>query len=137
MDDRREVISDCDAMIRSMDPQVVPGTYVFATVDQHESVPDGVNVFSTVWETEGLSVVVASEDANRFGLANPVELGWITLTVNSSLEGVGLTAAVSAVLAEHEIACNVVAGHHHDHLLVAANRVSDAVALLAELAAQR
>jgi hypothetical protein len=137
VDDRHEVISDCDAMIRSMDPQVVPGTYVFATVAQHESLPDGVNVFSTVWESEGLSVVVASEDANRFGLTNPVKLGWITLTVNSSLEGVGLTAAVSSVLAGHEIACNVVAGHHHDHLLVPANRVSDAIALLTELAAQR
>ena len=47
-----------------------------------------------------------------------MEFAWLTLSIQSSLEAVGLTAAVSARLAERDIACNVLAGYHHDHLLV-------------------
>ena len=137
MDDQPQVISDRDEMVRSMDPQVVSGIFVFATVSQVESVPDDVGVYSTVREAEGLSVVIAYDDAPRFGLTEPVKLAWITLTVNSSLKGVGLTAAVSGVLAEHGVACNVIAGHHHDHLLVPVDEVDAAIQLLKTLADQR
>ena len=56
--DQPQVISDRNEMVRSMDPQVVPGIFVFATVPQIESVPDDVGVYSTVREAEGLSVVI-------------------------------------------------------------------------------
>jgi hypothetical protein len=60
---------------------------------------------------------------------------WITLTVHSDLQSVGLTAAVSAALAEAEISCNVVAGVHHDHLFVPVARAEEAVAVLKRLMA--
>ena len=42
----------------------------------------------------------------------------ITLAVDSSLEAVGLTAAVAKALGDAGIPCNVVAAMHHDHLFV-------------------
>lgn len=42
----------------------------------------------------------------------------MTLQVYSALEGVGLTAAVSQTLAEHDIPCNIVAAFQHDHVFV-------------------
>jgi hypothetical protein len=58
----------------------------------------------------------------------------ITLTVHSALEGVGLTAAVSGALAEQGIACNVVAGFHHDHLFVPWERREEALGVLRKVA---
>jgi hypothetical protein len=40
------------------------------------------------------------------------------LTVHSSLEAVGLTAAVARKLALHGISANVVAAYYHDHIFV-------------------
>ena len=58
----------------------------------------------------------------------------ITLRIHSSLAAVGLTAAVSAALAQAGISANMVAGYHHDHILLAA---ADAVRALAVLEALR
>ena len=69
--------------------------------------------------------------AERAGQPVVVRLAWLTLTVHSSLEAIGLTAAVSARLADEGIACNVLAGYHHDHLLVPVERADDAVRALA------
>ena len=54
--------------------------------------------------------------------------------VHSALNAVGLTATVAQTLASRSISCNVVAGYHHDHLFVQADRQAEAVALLKELA---
>jgi hypothetical protein len=46
-----------------------------------------------------------------------------------------LTAAVAGALAERGIACNVVAGFHHDHLFVPWGRRDEALVLLQRLSA--
>lgn len=47
---------------------------------------------------------------------------------------VGLTATVSTALAERGLSCNVIAGYHHDHLLVPAHQAETALGLLEGLA---
>lgn len=47
--------------------------------------------------------------------------------LNSAPAAVGLTAAVSTVLAEANISCDVVAGYPHDHLVVPIERLDDAI----------
>jgi hypothetical protein len=79
-------------------------------------------------------LVLRRADADAAGLRYDTVFTWITLRVHSSLEAVGLTAAFSRVLADADIACNVLAGYHHDHLLVPIDRADDAVDLLRRLA---
>lgn len=107
-------ISDLDQMIHSMEPVHRPGAFVFVGVD----LPPDVVVEAGVREAEGPSAVITQQDADRLGLAYDFVASWITLTVFSSLSAVGLTAAVSRALADHGIACNVIAGLRHDHVLV-------------------
>ncbi|MFL0711957.1 MAG: ACT domain-containing protein [Microcella pacifica] len=60
----------------------------------------------------------------------------MTLRVHSSLDAVGLTAAVAAALTENGISCNVMAGAFHDHLFVPAARLEDALVALKQLSAR-
>lgn len=123
---------DLEGLLRHIEPEERPGSYVFGTVDGPSGVR-GVEVLASVVEQEGLSVLISREDADRVGLPHDYVAGWITLRVHSALDMVGLTAAVSRSLADEGISCNVVAGHHHDHLLVPLPRVPDALAVLRAL----
>jgi hypothetical protein len=73
-------------------------------------------------------------DADAAGLPYDFVACWITLTVHSDLEAVGLTAAFATALGERGISCNVIAGLHHDHLLVPVERKDDALKALRRLA---
>ncbi len=88
---------------------------------------------ATIVEAEGTTVVLSVEEARHRGWPVEFEAAWLTLEVHSALDAVGLTAAFSEALAERDIPCNVLAGYHHDHLLVPVDRADDAVDALASL----
>lgn len=96
--------------------------------------PLGGGIMAAVREAEGLTVVMPRADADSAGLPYDFVGAWITLEVHSSLEAVGLTAAVGAALTEAKISCNVLAGFHHDHLLVPVADADRALEVLHELA---
>ena len=112
-----------------MDPVRIPGEFVFTT----GAAPAPATLYATIREAEGLTSVLDRFEADRLGLDYDYVAGWITLQVPSDLAVVGLTAAVSSALAEVGISCNVLAGFHHDHLLVPIGDVERAVAVLREL----
>jgi uncharacterized protein len=114
---------DLAALLATMEPLVRPGEFVYAVGEV-----DGAEAL--VREQEGVSVVLERGRADELGLAYDFVAAWITLSVHSALEAVGLTAAVAAALTEAGISCNVIAGYHHDHLLVPADRADEAVAVL-------
>jgi uncharacterized protein len=118
------------ALLSSMSPTALEGYFVFVSVPE---APPNADVLATVREPEGLSVVLPQAHADRLGLTYDFVAGWITLRVHSALDAVGLTAAVSAALAHAGISCNVIAGYHHDHLLVPADRLADSMAILRSL----
>jgi uncharacterized protein len=124
--------TDLAQLLRTLEPVLRDGEFVYATVVE---VPAGVPVEATVREPEGLTIVVRRDAADIHGIRYDYVAAWITLTVHSSLEAVGLTAAFATALSREGISCNVLAGHHHDHILVAtadAERAMDVLHGLAE-----
>lgn len=113
-------VSNLAGMLAGMAPVLDARRYDFALVDG--AAP--ADVFALIREHEGLTAIVPDEQG---GFAR------ITLMVHSALEGVGLTAAVSGALADAGIACNVVAGFHHDHLFVPWDRRDEALDVLQRL----
>ncbi|WBU37067.1 ACT domain-containing protein [Homoserinibacter sp. YIM 151385] len=120
-------------IMRSLEPQVRQGEVVFAIGD---GLPPEVEVLASVREPEGLSVVMSRAEADARGISYDFVGAWITLSVDSALDLVGLTAAVSGALANASIPCNVIAGLRHDHLVVPVHRADDALTILRRLAAQ-
>jgi hypothetical protein len=118
-------------LLRGLDPQLRPGRFVFASLS---SIPNGLEPVATVLEPEGMSLVLSADRAENMGLRCEFVAAMITLRVHSALDAVGLTAAVSSALADAGIACNVVAGYHHDHLFVPHERGEEAIAILTALA---
>ncbi len=128
-------ISDLDTLVASMEPTVREGRFVFVTVAASRAA--SLPAEATVREDEGVTVVLAQDDADACGLAYDFVAGWITRQVHSALHAVGLTATFSAALADAGISANVLAGHHHDHLLVPIDDVPRALVVLGELSASR
>lgn len=119
-------VSDAAQMIAQMQPVRVPGRWAFRTVSEQE-LTALTNVKAMFREAEGISVLVPADDSEA-------AMAQITLQVFSDLDGVGLTAAVSATLAKANIPCNVVAATLHDHIFVPETVADRAVALLKERA---
>jgi len=121
------------------------GVHVHPDVVTYVTVPDGANlrdvvgdagleaVIATVREPEGLSLLLPTEVADD--LCGVVRSGFrsrlVSLLATTPLDGVGLTAAVSGLLAEAGIPCNMIAGHCHDHLVVPESDVSAVLEILA------
>ncbi len=106
-----------DILLKTLKPWLNAGDYVFCTIDDITkiNIADIVLVFT---EDEGNTIIVKRELADRLSLSYSFIAAWITLTVHSSLEAVGLTAAFSQALALEGIGCNVVAAYYHDHIFV-------------------
>jgi uncharacterized protein len=119
-------ITDLTELLRTMHPELHEGVYVFASLPVGSD-PSSLEPLATFREKEGLSVIVPEADALRAGLSVLFRAAWISLTVHSDLQVVGLTAAFAAALAEGGISCNVVAGAFHDHLFVPVDRAQEAL----------
>ena len=89
-----------------------------------------------VTEPEGLSLVLERSQAEHYNLRYDGVFRCITLGVHSSLNSVGLTAAVSTELASHQISANLIAGTYHDHILVPAADAERALKVLHKLSAE-
>lgn len=125
--------TDLTILLANLEPVLSTQRYVFHLGGQ---VLDGLDPrapWATICEEEGTTYILSTEQADSIGLAYRDQWARITLRIHSSLHAVGLTAAVSSVLATNGISANMVAGYFHDHLFVPVEHAMRALGLLKEL----
>ena len=124
---------DLNVIFKNMKPILHDGEYVFCHVpDQYPvSLHDIISYFK---EGEGITIILSKTIADQFKLPYSFVSAWITLTVHSSLQAVGLTAAFSNALAFAGISCNVVAAYFHDHIFVDIKNAQNAMGVLLTMA---
>ena len=124
-------LTDLQEMLKTLEPTQRAGEFVFVAVDA--IVARRLPAEAMIVEEEAVTVVLRRSDADAACLRYEYVAAWITLGVQSALESVGLTAAVSAALAEAGISCNMLAGYSHDHMLVPIEQAERAIFALRAL----
>lgn len=122
-------------LLATMDPQLQAGEFVFCTIPTLK-LPDYLLLqpIAICREPEGTTLVLPVDAAQKAKLPVRGVYRQIILMVHSSLEAVGLTAAIATRLAAHGLSANVIAGYYHDHIFVAKDKAEKAVSVLKELA---
>jgi hypothetical protein len=128
--------TDLAKLLQHMRPERNTGDYVFCLMDSFEQAA-ALGPVGMFQEKEGVTVIVSRDQADAMSLSYSLVCAWITLTVHSALEAVGLTAAVSKALADENISCNMVAAYYHDHLFVPAEDGERAMKALLALTANQ
>ena len=125
-------INDLNTLLASMSPELQPGVFIYASVPFDTDL-SGVTPIATVREREGLTIIAEESEALTAGIEPMFRAAWITLTVHSDLQAVGLTAAFAAALGKANVSCNVVAAAYHDHVFVPIESADTAMAALQQL----
>ena len=102
---------------KNIKPKLNEGEYVFCSVDNIEKL-DIKNLVGSFKENEGYTIILSKKEATSLGFTYSFVAAWITLSITSSLESVGLTSSFSNALTQEGISCNVIAGYFHDHIFV-------------------
>ncbi len=121
-----------DILLKTMKPKLNEGEFVFCTINDLSAVGvDDVLMFFK--ESEAITIIVKKELADTLRLEYSFISSWITLTVHSSLEAIGLTAAFSKALSNNGISCNVIAAFYYDHIFVDKRDAEKAMEVLSKL----
>lgn len=128
--------TNLEILISDMKPTLNEGLYVFTSVTNLKEIPLE-QVFGSLIEEEGISLILRKEDADSLGLAYEYIASWITLKVHSALKAIGFTAAFSGELARNGISCNIMAGYYHDHIFVEAKDADRALRILKNMGKEK
>lgn len=118
-------------LLAGLSPALAAAPRVLQVLPHDAPVPPGALLVFR--EAEGTTVITEA-DAAADAAGDAPRWAQVTLQVHSSLEAVGMMAAVSGALARAGIPCNVVSAYYHDHLFVPWARRNDALAALHTLA---
>jgi hypothetical protein len=124
--------TDLNKLLKTMHPTLNDGDYVFCLMPAAQIIDPSL-IIGSFKEKEGLTIILDKNIADGLNLNYSYIAAWITLTVHSSLEGVGFTAAFSNALSKAGIGCNVVAAYYHDHIFVAKKDAEKAMLVLQKL----
>tara|TARA_R110000782_G_scaffold35382_6_gene84651 strand:- start:362 stop:757 length:396 start_codon:yes stop_codon:yes gene_type:complete len=124
-------VTDLSVLLRSLKPNLNVGSYVFVSLKDISKI-SREDILFEFKEAEGITIILSKEKADNYNLNYEFIASWITLTVHSALDAVGLTAAVSTALTKHNISCNVIAAFYHDHIFVSTKDTEKAMEVLGE-----
>jgi len=120
-------------LLSSMTPKLLEEEFVFCNVlNGKYGDYSALSPIATFMEYEGLTLVLNKSNADKAKLSYESIFKCIALQIHSSLDAVGLTAAVSSKLAEKGISANVIAAYYHDHIFVPSNKARLAMEALNE-----
>lgn len=127
-------ITNLNTLLSSMEPQLQKEEYIFCTFPNAE-ITDKLYLKPRCCfhEKEGLTLIIEKNVADTNGIKYTSIFNQISLTIHSSLDAVGLTAAISKKLADKDISANVVAAYFHDHVFVPKEKAQLATKALLEL----
>lgn len=101
--------TDLATLIASLQPELQEGVFVFVSQGPDSpALADDLAPIMRFREQEGSTLIVEETQALRAGLEGTFRCRLITLKVHSSLEAVGLLAAVTTRLADAGISVNAV-----------------------------
>ena len=126
---------DLQTLLKNLTPKLLDDDFVFCTMKE-SAYGDFANLkpIACFVEEEGLTLVLPKLSADLAKIKYDSVFRAITLTVHSSLDAVGLTAAVSNELFKNNISANVIAAFYHDHIFVPKNKATKAMEALRKLA---
>jgi hypothetical protein len=127
-------LSDLHQLLAKMAPELGADEYVFASFPGAKYADLAyLTPVASIQEADGLSLVLERSVAENARIPFDSSFRKISLQVHSSLDSVGLTAAISHALAESGISANVIAGYFHDHIFVPSAKASQAIEILKNL----
>lgn len=122
--------TNLEILLATMSPNLMAEEYVFCSVQGDYIDYNALSPLASFRESEGLTLVISKEMALAHQLPFESVFRGITLTIHSSLDAVGLTAAVSGKLAANNISANVIAAYYHDHIFVQSEKAELALKVL-------
>lgn len=130
-------LDDLYQLLAGLNPRLEPPGYVFCHCENLPPIDcQRSKLFAMIREPEGWTLILPKAEADQMGLPGGSVFRCISLMVHSSLDAVGLTASVSALLTDAGISANMVAAYYHDHLFVPADRAEDALTMVQDLSAR-
>lgn len=121
--------TDLSELLARMQPELLE-EYAFCLIQESrlaEIAPEALGFFR---ESEGITIIIQKEVADKIGLTYHYSGRLITLKVHSDLQAVGFLSTISTALAGQGISTNVVSALFHDHLFVHPADSGRALALL-------
>ncbi len=127
-------ITKTDQLLAEMAPKLGVESYIFATFEGAKYADlASLMPIASFQEEEGLTLVIERSVAENADVPFAATFRKISLQVHSSLDAVGLTAAISRVLAHKGISANIMAAYFHDHIFVPSERAEEALQVLKNL----
>ena len=126
--------TDLSVLLKNLNPVASSENYVFTTLPADKLSSTLVSVAKGMFqEREGTTLILPVTAAKQANLQFEGYYRCITCEVHSSLDAVGMTAAMSTALGNAGISANVVAAYYHDHIFVPAEKVDVALDVLTSL----